>query len=103
MFRWFRERQRQHRFTAAFKRAARHHHLLGTLSFEEYDQCVEAGNNNKVMRRAYRQMTTDPAMLGGIKDWDWEAVYQWFIDYFIPAMKIIIPIILMLQPAPEDE
>lgn len=103
MFRWLRERQRQYKFTKAFKQSAKHHYSEGMISAKEYAQCLEACDNKEGMSRAYRQMTADPNMLGGIKDWDWEAIYAWFITYFIPVMKIIIPIIISLQPAPEDE
>lgn len=67
---------------------------------------MEAGNNPEAMRRARNQLKCDPNMLGGISDWDWNAIYEWFVTYFIPAMKIILPILLLLlqeNPTPDDE
>ena len=67
---------------------------------------MKAANNPEAMRRARNQLKAGPDMLGGISDWDWEAIYRWFIEYFIPAMRIIIPIVIMLlqeNPTPEDD
>ena len=67
---------------------------------------MEAADNPEALRRARNQMKTDPDALGGISDWNWQAVYDWFVTYFIPAMKIILHIVLLLlqeNPTPEDD
>lgn len=106
MFSWIRNWFGQRNFNSAWRKATEEKYREGTISSAEYAQCVQAANNPEAMRRARNQLRTDPDMLGGISDWDWDAIYQWFIDYFIPAMKIIIPIVIMLldeNPTPDDE
>jgi hypothetical protein len=93
-------------FDSAFVTAARNRHAEGVISYDEMMQCVEGAQNREGMVRARRQLMSDPNMLGGFKDWDWEAIYQWFIDYFIPAMKVILPIIIMMldtNPCPDED
>jgi len=57
------------------------------------------------MREARNQLRARDGRLGGISDWDWDAIYKWFMETFVPAMRVIIPILIMfLEPNPtEDE
>lgn len=106
MLKWLRNWIGQRNFNRAWREAAEEKYDRGEISTEQYLDCMKAADHPEAMKRARRQLKADPNMLGGISDWDWEAIYQWFIDYFIPAMKIIIPIVLMLlaeNPTPEDE
>jgi hypothetical protein len=68
----------------------------GVISYEKYEECLRAADNKEAMKRARNQLRTEDGLLGGISDWDWEAIKQWFIDYFIPAMKVILPLVIML-------
>lgn len=94
--RWFRNFYAQHLFNTAFERCAKEKVDAGEITYDEYADCMKAVKDKKGMRRARRQMQTDPNMLGGISDIDWNAILKWFQDYFIPAMKFIIPIVLMI-------
>ena len=97
MFRWFRDRRRQMKFDRGFIRAARNEHKAGRISDQKMAACERAINNPKVMRDARRQMMMNDHLLGGFKDWNWEAIYQWFVLYIIPALRIIIPMLLMAE------
>ena len=105
MLNWLRNWWGQRNFNAAWKNAAKQKLEEGVISYDKYEECMRAASNPEVMRRARNQLKTEPGMLGGISDWDWEAIKQWFIDYFIPAMKVILPLVIMLLgPAnPSDE
>jgi hypothetical protein len=105
MFKWISNWMGQRNFNSAWKKATEQKYQSGEISKEEYDDCVRAYNDKAVMKQARDQLKADDGMLGGISDWDWDAIYQWFVDYFIPAMRVIIPIVIMLLgPNPtEDE
>ena len=103
-FRTWRENRRQRMFDQGFVRAARNQFHEGVISYDQLQDCLRGAENKEGMKMARLQLMTDPNMLGGFADWDWEAIYQWFIDYFIPAMKVIIPIVLMmLGPNPNED
>ena len=93
MFKRIRESWRRYKFTKAFRQVAESNYLSGYISLEEYTRCLEAKPDT--MKRAYNQLLADPDMLGGIRDWDWDSILEWLFNYFIPAMRIIIPILLM--------
>jgi len=105
MLKWFRDLRSQYRYTKAFKQVSKEKYEAGEITKETYDDCVRAAKSSKVMRQSRNQLVADPNMLGGISDWDWDTIYAWFVEYFIPAMKVIIPIVIMfLGPNPtEDE
>jgi len=106
MFGWFQNRKRRDLFTRAFVKTARKKFTDGEISYDKLQECLKAAENKKGMERARKQLAVAPGLKGGIKDWDWEAILQWFKDYFIPALKIILPIALMLlepNPTPDDE
>jgi hypothetical protein len=93
-------------FDKAFYEVAKEQFVQKVISENDFLSCKEAVKNKEGMKRARRQMMSDPDMLGGFSDWNWEAIKQWFIDYFIPAMKIILPIIIMMldeNPTPEED
>lgn len=103
---WIRNWFGQRNFNRAWKQAVEEKYASKEIDHKQYANCMEAANSPEAMRRARNQLRSDPDMLGGISDWNWEAIYQWFIDYFIPAMRIIIPIVIMFlqeNPTPEDE
>lgn len=102
MLKWFQEWRGQRNFTAAWKNAAKRKLKSGEIDQAKYNECLRAANNKLVMKRARNQLRADPGMLGGFADWDWEAIKQWFIEYFIPAMKVILPLVIMLL-GPDEE
>ena len=105
MFKWISNWVGQRNFNSAWKRASEEKYQAGEITAEEYADCKRAYENKEVMVQARNQLKTDPNMLGGISDWDWDAIFEWIQTNFIPAMKVIIPIVLMflsVNPS-EDE
>lgn len=96
MFKKFREMRRRAWFKAAFDKVSKEKFDSGEISYKEYLDCQRAVQNKEVMLRAYNQMMVDPNMLGGLRDINWQKIYEWFVTYFIPAMKVILPIVLLL-------
>lgn len=86
----------QRNFHSGFVRAAEKKYTSGELSFEKYRQCLKAAKNPSVMRRARRQLRADPNLLGGISDWDWQAIYEWFVENFLPALEVIMSLFLLV-------
>ena len=103
MFKWFRERRRDIKFTHCFEKVAIEQFDEGILSYRKLEECRRAADNPRIMRRARQQMMASDGLLGGVRllDLDWAAILTWFRDYFIPAMRIIIPMIMLLQDADE--
>ena len=85
------------KFDRGFIRAARRLHEQGTISDGKLDQAERAYANPKVMKKARLQMMANDNLLGGFKDWDWEAIFAWFKMYIIPALRIIIPMLLLAE------
>jgi len=106
MLKWIRSKLfGQRNFTRAWKEAVEEQYDQGKITQAEYLNCIKAAEHPETMQKARKQLIADPNMLGGIGDWDWEAIYEWFVTYFVPAMKVIIPIFLMLlkeNPTPND-
>lgn len=96
MFKKWREMRRQAWFRAAFNKVSHEKFDSGEISYEEFVDCQRAVKNKEAMRRAYNQMIADPNMLGGLRDINWQRIYEWFVTYFIPAMRVILPIVLLL-------
>ena len=91
---WFRRR----RFAKAFRQTL--DERRDTLDPAEYTKSRAATYSSAKMKTLLGQLETAPGLKGGIKDWDWEAIYAWFIEYIIPALKIILPMLLVLTPNP---
>lgn len=105
MFNWIREWRHQRMFNRAWQETTEAKWKAGELSRDEYNDCKNSLKYPEALKRARNQLKCDPDMLGGI-EWNWDAIYQWFIEYFIPAMKIIIPIVILLlqeNPNKDDE
>lgn len=96
MFKWFRERRRDIKFTACFEKEATVRFNDGLISPGAYKKCQRAANSPEVMRAARLQLSATDGRLGGIADWDWEAIAKWFKEYFVPAIRTILPLIIML-------
>ena len=103
MLRWIRNRVGQRNFNRAWREAAEEKYDQGEIAPEQYIQCIKAADSPEVMRVARNQLRADPNMLGDDSDWSFEELFQWFIDYFIPAMEVIIPILITLLDTEEDE
>jgi len=89
--------RKQTRFTKAFERGLRAGFDRGEVNANDYQLGLRAAKNPEAMKQAMAKLQGDPNLLGGIKDWDWEAILKWFNEYIVPALKIIIPIIMMLD------
>jgi len=94
---WFRERRRLKLFTKAWRQATEQQFSEGHIIERKYKKCKDAAGNPKVMRQLMRQTETAPGLYGGIKDWEWEAILNWVQDYFIPLMKALLPLLLILD------
>ena len=92
----FRRWRKQRMFTRAFKYTAKEKWFDQEITEDEFDKCMLAAKRPEVMQNALIQLEVEDGLLGGIKDWNWEAILKWFRDYFIPAMRIILPIMILL-------
>jgi len=97
MMGWFRERRRLKLFSRAWRQATEEEFSKGNIVQSRYDTCLRASKNPKAMKRLMAQTETAPGLYGGIKDWDWEAIYEWVKTYFIPLMKALLPLLLILD------
>jgi hypothetical protein len=97
MIKWFINRRRDIKFANAFEMVAQEQFDNGVISFKKLEKCKKAANNRRVMSDARAQFTGSSDMLGGIFDWDWDAILEWFREWIIPAMRVIIPIIMLLD------
>ena len=94
---WFRERRRLKLFTRAWQQTSKDRFSEGAIDVTTYAKCVTAGDRPKVMRQLMKQTETEPGLYGGIKDWDWDAILTWIQEYFIPLMKALLPLLLVLD------
>ncbi len=94
---WFREWMRQRRFTRAWKQTSSAQYDAGQIDRTDMDKCERAAKDPKIMRKLMKQTETAPGLYGGIKDWDWESILKWIQDYFIPLMKVLLPLLLILD------
>jgi len=69
----------------------------GQMETALYAKVVTATENPKTMRALMRQTELEPGLYGGIMDWDWEAILKWVEEYFIPLVKLLLPLILLLD------
>jgi len=94
---------KQRRFNKAFVTAAKEQYISGKISHDNYQKCLKAAANPDIMKKAYKRLMEEVRNrlteegLCGIRDWDWEAILKWLKENFIPAMKIILPMLLLLD------
>ena len=102
---WLKNWLGQRNFNSAWSRVAAEKFKEAVIDAEEYADCMLAARNPEALRRARNQLRAGDGTLGGISDWDWSAIYHWFVNSFIPAMRIIVPIALLLlqEPATPDD
>ena len=94
---WFREWLRQRLFTKAWKQAAREQLYKGQIDVPTYAKCASAAEKPKVMRALMKQTETAPGLYGGIADWDWDSILKWVREFFIPLVKALLPLLVLLD------
>lgn len=99
---WFRERRRQKRFNKAWKRVSKKEFEKGNITEEEFAKCERASADPEVMKKLREKSKSDPKLKGGIKDWDWDAILKWVEEFFIPLLRALLPLLLVLDEKPED-
>ena len=67
------------------------------MEMPEYAKVVTASYNPKAMKTLMVEMKTADGLLGGPSDWDWEAILKWIEEFFIPLVKMLLPLILLLD------
>lgn len=92
----FRRHMRRRKFTKAFRIASERAYNKGEITEEQYVQAQKGANNREAMTQLLRATETHPDMLGGIQDWDWEAILKWVQDFLIPLIQSLIPILIAL-------
>ncbi len=95
MFRWFREHRRDIKFSHGLAQAAQYKFEEGEISYEQSQQAITASKNRKLIREVRNQLTVGDGLLGGLRDWDWEAIKKWIIEFFIPVLKAILPLLMV--------
>lgn len=97
MFKFIRDYFRTRTLTRAFKQVAEEKFATGEIDVPTYAKWMNAAHDKPTMKAAYNQMKNDDNMLGGIRDWDWEAILNWVRENLIPMLKIALPLILLLD------
>ncbi len=94
MFRWFREKRRDIKFSHGLAQAAQEQFDEGVINHAQLLTAQTASGDLKVIRELRAQLMTEPGMLGGPKDWDWGKIKKWIIEFLIPVLKAILPLLL---------
>lgn len=94
---WFRERRRLKLFTRAWEQVSQERFEANAIGTPTYAKCLMAAKNPKTMRSLMKQTEVEPGLFGGIQDWSWESILRWVEDFFIPLVKALIPLLLLLD------
>lgn len=94
---WLRERRRLRMFSAALRDTAIARRDRNELSADDCAKIVSASDKPKVMRSLMKQTEVEPGLYGGIMDWDWEAILKWVEEFFIPLIKALLPLLILLD------
>lgn len=84
-------------FSRALLQVAREKWNLGEIETPEYARIVTAAHNPARVQSIIDTLEADNNMLGGFRDWDWEAILNWVRENLIPALRIMLPLILLLD------
>jgi len=94
---WFRERRKLRRFTSAVRQVSEERFQAGEITEDTLGKFKWAADHPKTMRQLMRQTEVEPGLYGGIQDWDWDAILKWVREYFLPLMKALLPLLLVLD------
>ena len=94
-FRAWRDSRRQSRFTKAFRQVLAEQR--DTLDPQWYAKSRAACDDKKKMSLLMSQFETEPGLMGGIQDWDWEGIVEWVETFLLPLIKTLLPLLLLLD------
>lgn len=97
MFGWIRNYFRLRLLGRALRTVAEQEWRADRMEMPEYAKVVTASYNPKAMKTLMVEMKTADGLLGGPSDWDWEAILKWIEEFFIPLVKMLLPLILLLD------
>jgi hypothetical protein len=97
------------KFKFLYRRAAREAFAEGTISKEQYTQLTQV-LRNPIRKRLdstekvdilaeVEQYTNKNGPKAGI---DWEAIIQWLKDNWLTILKLILSLIVVLEPPPKE-
>jgi hypothetical protein len=94
-FKAWRDSRRRSRFTKAFKQVLAER--KGEMMTGTYAKCRAACDDKKTMSLLMSQFETEPGLMGGIQDWDWEGIMEWVQTFLIPLIKTLLPLLLLMD------
>jgi hypothetical protein len=96
-------------FKVLYRRAARESFSAGKLTQEQYNQIM------LVLRHPVRQRlngTSRVNILAEVEKYthenmpkegiNWEAILQWLKDHWLEILKLILSLVVLLEPPPQD-
>lgn len=97
-------------FRFLYRRAARESFREGTLTQEQYTQVMQVLVHPVRKRRVtgervdilaeIEKYTQENMPKSGI---DWAAILQWLKDHWFDILKLILSLVVILEPAPKDK
>lgn len=93
---YLRERKHLRLFTKAFRQTLEERRGKDVTE-ANYQTCIKGCDDPKKMRQLMHQTEKSPNMYGGIADWDWDSILKWIQVYFIPLVRALLPLMLMLD------
>src|SRR4030042_6111200 len=97
-------------FKVLYRRAARESFRDGKLTQDQYDQIMQVlrhpirqrlnGTGRVNILAKVEEYTRDNLPKTGI---NWEAILQWLKDHWFDILKLILSLIVLLEPPPQDK
>ncbi len=97
-------------FKVLYRRAARESFSAGKLTHEQYDKLMLvlrhpirrrlAGNGKINILAEVEKYTHDNLPKEGI---NWEVILQWLKDHWVDILKLILSLVVLLEPPPQDK
>jgi len=94
---WFRERRKLKLFTRALQQTSTEQFSNGVISSNTLAKIDKAVKKPQVMRKLMKQTEVEPGLYGGISDWNWASILNWVQTFFIPLVKALLPLVLLLD------
>ena len=100
------------KFKPLYRIAARRSLREGTISREDYDKVMET---LRWPRRLRRDSGETVEVLDGVQDYvygqmelegrkiDWDGVLEWIKEHWVDILKIIITLLVLLEPPPKEK
>jgi len=100
------------KFKPLYRIAARRGLREGTISRDDYDKVMET---LRWPHRLRRDSSENIEVLGEVQDYvygqmelegrkiDWDSVLEWIKDHWVDILKVIISLLLLLEPPPKEK